>query len=50
MGNKISKSIQVNVIVLGLVVRRLADAVELGVLLSLLGARRQDHLLLLGLG
>lgn len=35
---------------LGLIVRCLADAVELCVLLALFGARRRDHLLLLGLG
>lgn len=42
--------IQESIIILGLVVRRLADAVELGVLLALPGACRRDHLLLLGLG
>ena len=39
-----------SIIILGLVVWRLADAVELGVLLALPGACRRDHLLLLGLG
>lgn len=38
------------IIVLGLIVGRLADAVQLGILLALLGARCRDHLLLLGLG
>lgn len=36
-------------VILGLIVGRLADAVELDVLLALLGARCRDHFLLLGL-
>lgn len=46
----VTKFVFESFIVLGLVIGRLADAVELGVLLALLGARRRDHLLLLGLG
>lgn len=45
-----SENFRESIIILGLVVGRLADAVELGVLLALLRACRQDHLLLLGLG
>lgn len=44
------ETIQRSIVILGLIVGRLADAVQLGILLALLGACCRDHLLLLGLG